>query len=58
MATTTKIVRGRYWDGNVNTDAANTIAHKVNDITTGAANIYAVAITKSGQELTALVVYN
>lgn len=57
MATTTKLVRGRYYDG-VTSATAGFIAKKINDITTGAANIYAVSITKSGQELTAVIVYN
>jgi hypothetical protein len=54
MATTTKIVRGRYFDGCTTT----LVAKKINDITTAAANIYGIAIAKSGQELVAVIVYN
>jgi hypothetical protein len=57
MATTTKIVRGRYYDG-LTSATAGYVAKKINDITTGAANIYGISITKSGQELTAVIVYN
>lgn len=57
MATTTKIVRGRFYDG-VTSATAGYIAKKINDITTGAANIFAVSIAKSGQELVAVIVYN
>jgi len=57
MATTTKVVRGRFYDG-VTSATAGYVAKKINDITTGAANIYAVSIAKSGQELVAVIVYN
>jgi len=57
MATTTTVVRGRYYDG-VTSATAGYIAKKINDVTTAAANIYAVSIAKSGQELVAVIVYN
>ena len=57
MATSTSIVRGRYFDGCDQADAGY-LAKKINDITTAAANIYAVSIAKSGQELVAVIVYN
>jgi hypothetical protein len=57
MATTTKVVRGKYYDG-VTSAVATSIAGKINAITTGAANIYAVSIAKSGHDLVAVIVYN
>lgn len=56
MATTTKIVRGRFYDG-VTSATAGYVAKKINDITTAATTIHSVAITKSGQELVAVIVY-
>lgn len=56
-ATTTKVVRGKYYDG-VTSAISGTIASKINAITTGATNIYAVSIAKSGSEIVAVIVYN
>jgi hypothetical protein len=56
MATTTAIVRGRYYDG-VTSATAGYVAKKINDLTTGAAS-FQVAIAKSGQELVAVIVYS
>jgi hypothetical protein len=56
MATTTKIVRGRYFDGNTSATTGY-VAKKINDITTGAAS-FQFAIAKSGQELVAVIVYS
>jgi hypothetical protein len=57
MATTTKIVIGRPRDGEVST-TAGTLAKKINDITTGATNIYSVTIAKKGSSIVAVIVYN
>jgi len=55
LATTTAVVRGRYYDG-VTSATAGYIAKKINDITTGAAT-FQFSIAKSGQELVAVIVY-
>lgn len=57
MATSTTIVRGRYWDGCTEANTS-TVAKKINDITTAAANIYGIAAVKSGQEIAVVIVYN
>jgi len=57
MATTTKIVMGRPRDGEVST-TSGTLAKKVNDITTAAANIYAVSAFKKGSLVGVVIVYN
>jgi hypothetical protein len=55
MATTTKIVRGRYFDG-VTSATSGYVAKKINDITTGATT-FQFSISKSGQELTCVITY-
>ena len=56
MATNTKIVRGRYFDGCSDSDTA-TVAKKINDVTSGATS-FTVTITKSGREIVACIVYS
>jgi len=56
MATTTKVVVGKYWDGQTSA-TADTIAKKINDITTAATTIHSVAIAKAGRHLVAVIVY-
>jgi len=56
MATSTTIVRGRYYDGCTQA-ATSTVAKKINDVTTAATTIHSVAITKSGREIVAVIVW-
>jgi len=52
LANKTTIVRGRYYDGQ--TEAAG-VAKKINDILTAATSVQFVSVSKSGQELVAVI---
>lgn len=56
MATTTKVVFGKTWDGDVSTSAGG-LAKKINDITTAATTVHSVAVTKVGRVYMAVIVY-
>ena len=56
MATTTKVVIGTVADGDDSTKAGS-LAKKINDITTAATTIHAVAVTKWGRVGMAVIVY-
>lgn len=56
MATTTKIIVGKYYDG-VTSATAGYAAKKINDITTGAAS-FQFAIDVKGNRIVAAIVYS
>lgn len=56
MATTTKIIVGKFYDG-VTSATAGYAAKKINDLTTGAA-AYTVSIAVKGNRLVAAVTYS
>jgi hypothetical protein len=55
MATTTKIVCGKFYDG-LTSATSGYVAKKINDITT-AATTFSFAICKRNQDLVAVIVY-
>jgi hypothetical protein len=55
MATTTKIVCGKFYDG-LTSATSGYVAKKINDITTGATT-FQIAICKRNQDLVAVIVY-
>jgi len=52
LANKTTIVRGRYYDGQ--TEAAG-VAKKINDVLAAATSVQFVSVSKSGQELVAVI---
>ena len=56
MATHTKIVSGKYQDGD-SESVTTSVAKKINDITTAATTIHSVAIMRRGRHIVAVIVY-
>jgi hypothetical protein len=56
MTLTTKIVRGKYFDG-CTSDDAGYVAEKINDIADAAAAITSISTCKQGDLLVATIVY-
>jgi hypothetical protein len=54
MTTVTRIVKGKYFDGNIDTDAGY-VAKKINDIVTGK-TVVAFSTSKQGDYLVATIV--
>ena len=56
MATVTKVVIGRYYDG-VTSATSGYVAKKINDVVTAAASVISVSTFKVGDYLGATIVY-